>query len=149
MERQKEVFDDWSSVPEGTKYAWRGLAFERLCLEHIRQIKAKLGIAGVAVEVYAWRQRGTSQGVPGVQIDLLLDRRDGIVNLCEMKYTDGEYVLDKEELDRIIARKEAFRTVCGGKESIHVTLITANGLCHNKYSGNIQSELTLADLFAE
>ena len=139
----------WSSVPEGTKYAWRGLAFERLCLEHIRQIKAKLGIAGVAVEVYAWRQRGTSQGVPGVQIDLLLDRRDGIVNLCEMKYTDGEYVLDKEELDRIIARREAFRTVCGGKKSIHVTLITANGLFHNKYSGNIQSEVTLADLFAE
>ena len=148
--RGHDVDNYWTSVvSEGTKYAWRGLAFERLCLEHIRQIKAKLGIAGVAVEVYAWRQKGTAQDRPGVQIDLLLDRRDGIVNLCEMKYTDGEYVLDKQELNRLINRREAFRKVCDNRKSIHLTLITSNGLCHNKYSGNVQSEVTLADLFRE
>ena len=145
MERQKENCNDWP--PKRT--AWRGLAFERLCLTHVRQIKATLGISGVAVEVYAWRQKGLAQGEVGVQIDLLLDRKDGVVNLCEMKYTDGEYALDKRELDRLINRREAFRKVCDGKKSIHLTLITSNGLCHNKYSGNIQSELTLADLFRE
>ena len=138
-----------ASVSEGEKYAWRGLAFERLCLTHVRQIKATLGISGVAVEVYAWRHKGLAQGDVGVQIDLLLDRKDGIVNLCEMKYTDGEYALDKREVDRLINRREAFRKVCDGKKSIHLTLITSNGLCHNKYSGNIQSELTLVDLFRE
>lgn len=138
----------WTAcVSEGTKYAWRGLAFERLCLAHVRQIKAKLGISGVSVEVYAWRRKGSGRGDPGVQIDLLLDRRDGIINLCEMKYTDDEYVLDQAELERMIARREAFRSSCGIRKAIHLTVITSNGLCHNKYSGNIQSELTLADLF--
>ncbi len=134
-------------VPEGVKYAWRGLAFERLCLEHVRQIKAKLGISGVAVEVYAWRGRNADES--NVQIDLILDRRDGIVNLCEMKFADGEYAIDKDELERMVSRKEAFRAVCGTRKSIHLTFITANGLRHNKYSGNVQSELTLLDLFAE
>ena len=148
--RDSEVDNYWTAcVPEGTKYAWRGLAFERLCLGHIRQIKAKLGISGVAVEVYAWRREGSRPEDPGVQIDLLLDRKDGIINLCEMKYTDGEYVLDQEAVARLFNRREVFRRFCGIKKSIHLTLITSNGLCHNKYSGNIQSELTLADLFSE
>ena len=140
----------WTAyVPEGTKNAWRGLAFERLCLEHVRQIKEALGISGVAVEVYAWRQQGTAPGHPGVQIDLLLDRKDGIINLCEMKYTNGEYALDNAELERMINRRETFRTACDIKKSIHLTLITSNGLHHNQYSGNIQSELTLEDQFRE
>jgi hypothetical protein len=148
--RDSEVDNYWTAcVPEGTKYAWRGLAFERLCLGHVRQIKAKLGISGVAVEVYAWRREGSRPEDPGVQIDLLLDRKDGIINLCEMKYTDGEYVLDQEAVARLFNRREVFRRFCGIKKSIHLTLITSNGLCHNKYSGNIQSELTLADLFSE
>ena len=150
MGKGHDIDNYWTAlVSEGEKYAWRGLAFERLCLTHVRQIKATLGISGVAVEVYAWRQKGLAQGEVGVQIDLLLDRKDGVVNLCEMKYTDGEYTLDKRELDRLINRREAFRKVCDGKKAIHLTLITSNGLCHNKYSGNIQSELTLADLFRE
>lgn len=148
--QKRDIDNYWTaSVPEGAKYAWRGMAFERLCLGHVRQIKEKLGIAGVAVEVCAWRRSGTGRGTPDVQIDLVLDRRDGIVNLCEMKYADGEYVLDKEELDHMLKRREALRAVCGPRKSIHLTLITSNGLRHNKYSGNIQSELTLADLFRE
>ena len=148
--RDSEVDNYWTAcVPEATKYAWRGFAFERLCLGHVRQIKAKLGISGVAVEVYAWRREGSGPEDPGVQIDLLLDRKDGIINLCEMKYTDGEYVLDQEAVARLFNRREVFRRFCGIKKSIHLTLITSNGLCHNKYSGNIQSELTLADLFSE
>ncbi len=140
----------WTAyVAEGTKNAWRGLAFERLCLSHVRQIKETLGISGVAVDVYAWRQKGTVCGNAGAQIDLLLDRKDGIINLCEMKYSEGEYELDNAELERMINRRETFRSACGIKKSIHLTLVTANGLRRNKYSGNIQSELTLADLFRE
>lgn len=138
-----------AAVPEGKKAAWRGLAFERLCLEHVRQIKSKLGISGVAVEVYAWRRKSLSESKRGVQIDLLLDRRDGIVNLCEMKYTNGEYALDKDELDRLMNRKAAFQSAVRSRKSIHLTMITSYGLASNKYSGNIQSELTMSDLFAE
>ena len=148
---QKRNIDNYwiSAVTEGAKYAWRGMAFERLCLGHVRQIKERLGISGVAVDVCAWRRKPSGSGVPDVQIDLILDRRDGIVNLCEMKYADGEYVLDKKELDRLIKRKEALRETYGTKKSIHITLVTSNGVHHNKYSGNIQSELTLDDLFRE
>ncbi|MBR4170074.1 MAG: ATP-binding protein, partial [Kiritimatiellae bacterium] len=148
LSRGMDVDNYWTAyVSEGAKYAWRGFAFERLCLSHVRQIKEKLGISGVAVDVYAWRQGGTENGDAGVQIDLLLDRKDGIINLCEMKYSDGEYVLDQAELERMIKRRETFRRACNVKKSIHLTLITSNGLRHNNYSGNIQSELTLADLF--
>ena len=93
-----------------------------------RQEEETLGISGVAVEVYAWRQQGTAPEHPGVQIDLLLDRKDGIINLCEMKYTSGEYTLDNAELERLINRRETFRTACGIRKSIHLTLacITIN-----------------------
>lgn len=148
LSRGMDVDNYWTAyVSEGAKYVWRGFAFERLCLSHVRQIKEKLGISGVAVDVYAWRQGGKENGDAGVQIDLLLDRKDGIINLCEMKYSDGEYVLDQAELERMIKRRETFRRACNVKKSIHLTLITSNGLRHNNYSGNIQSELTLADLF--
>ena len=146
----RNVDNYWTvAVPEGAKYAWRGMAFEGLCLGHVRQIKEKLGISGVAVDVCAWRRKCAERTVPDVQIDLILDRRDGIVNLCEMKYADGEYVLDKGELDRMLKRKEALRSAFGARKSIHLTLVTSHGLRHNKYSGNVQSELTLADLFRE
>ena len=64
-----------------------------------------------------------------------------------MKYADGEYVLDKGELDRMLKRKEALHSAFGAQKSIHLPLVTSNGLRHNKYSGKVQSELTLADLF--
>ena len=81
-------------------------------------------------------------------MDLLLLRADGIVNMCEMKYSKNEYVIDKDENDRIANRAEAFRRIVGGKKILHVTLVTANGLAHNIYWNNVQSEVTLDDLFS-
>ena len=73
---------------------WCGLAFERTCLWHIEQIKKKLGISGVLTEEYAWRcQPDEKSGTPGAQIDLLIDRADGIIDLCEMKYSDAEFAI--------------------------------------------------------
>ena len=66
--------------------AWNGYAFEQLCLHHISQIKKKLGILGVQTNVYSWQQKANKEkGIEGAQIDLILDRRDQIINLCEMK----------------------------------------------------------------
>ncbi|MBQ9009786.1 MAG: ATP-binding protein, partial [Clostridia bacterium] len=72
-------------------YAWKGNAFETLCLNHVDQIKAAPEIRGVETEEYAWRGRTSS---PGVQIDLLIDRRDNVINLCEMKCTDQPFAID-------------------------------------------------------
>ena len=142
--------DFWTArVSEGRKNEWRGHAFERLWMEHVQQIKSRLGISGVYTEVYSW-YRAASRDVRGAEVDLLIDRRDGIVNLCEMKYSSmGPYALKKEEDDRIQRRIQAYREVIGVKRSIHLTLITTFGLLHNAYRNHVQSEVTLDDLFRD
>jgi len=141
--------DYWTDrVSDGEKNAWRGFAFERLCLEHISQIKRALGISGVHTEVYSWNRSATRQQ-RGAQVDLLIDRRDGIVNLCEMKWSQGPFVLDKRECEKLLNRVAAFRTVLPKSRSIHLTLVTTCGLQHNGHWNNVQSEITLDQLFAE
>jgi AAA+ ATPase superfamily predicted ATPase len=124
--------------------AWCGYAFERLCMAHIRQIKQKLGIAGVITETYAFR---SSAKKGGAQIDLLIDRRDGTINLCECKYTGRPYELTEKDANDLERKKDVFLKETGTKKSIHITMITANGLVQNAYRNNIQSEITLDDLF--
>lgn len=125
---------------------WRGFAFERLCLEHVAQIKSALGIAGVHTEAYSWKCSASPE-LRGAQIDLLLVRKDGIVNLCEMKYSKGAYAIDADEDRKIANRVAAFDRELGGNKTIHVTMVTAHGLAHNTYWNNVQSEVTLDDLF--
>ena len=144
--RDERNGDYWRSVlSEGAKNEWRGFAFERICLAHIQQIKSALGISGVHVEAYSWRGNVSDGGQ--AQIDLLLDRKDGIVNVCEMKYSRKPYVIGKEEALRLRRRVESFRDRLGAKRSIHLTMITSDGLVHNMYSHSVQSEVTLDDLF--
>lgn len=139
--------DYWTSaVSSEVKNSWRGLAYERLCVSHIPQIKAALGIAGVHTDVYSLRTRAAG-GTRGTQIDLLIDRKDGIVNLCEVKYSRGEYVITKEEHDKLQNRIAAFSQNVGRGKSVHLTMVTTCGLSHNTYWNDVQSEVTLDDLF--
>ncbi len=128
--------------------AWQGLAFERVCFEHIRQIKEKLGITGVQIDVNSWYCKPDKEvGTKGAQIDMLIVRKDQIINLCEMKYSGSEYTIT-ESVDSVIRNKiEVFKTVTESKYAIFPTLITTYGLVDNQYSGNIQSVITLDDLF--
>ena len=129
--------------------AWRGLAFERICLWHLPQIRAALGIAGVLTGAYSWRGRKTEDGDRPVQIDLLLDRRDGVINLCEMKYSSAPYELDAEETERLAERAAQFVRQTGTRKAVSTVLVAAFGAKRNKYSGNIQAVVTLDDLFRE
>lgn len=129
--------------------AWRGLAFERICLWHLPQIRAALGIAGVLTGAYSWRGRKTEDGDRPVQIDLLLDRRDGVINLCEMKYSSAPYELDAEETERLAERAAQFVRQTGTRKAVSTVLVAASGANRNKYSGNIQAVVTLDDLFRE
>ena len=141
--------DYWTAaVSSEVKNNWRGLAFERLCLAHVPQIKAALGIAGVHTDVYSWRTENTTERL-GAQIDLLIDRKDGIVNLCEMKYSSAEYAITKEEHRKLQNRVAAFVQEVGRGKSIHLTMVTTCGLAHNMYWNDVQSEVTLDDLFRE
>ncbi len=126
-------------------YNWRGLAFERVCLQHIDEIKRKLGIAGVSTKVYAWS--GAASGGKGVQIDLLIDRADNVVNVCEMKFSNGLYEISEDEDLKLQTRMEAFANAVGDGKTIHLTMVTSRGLLPNAYSRNVQSEVVLGDLF--
>lgn len=124
--------------------AWKGLAFEHVCLLHVEQIKDALRIGGVASQVAAWRGEANGERA---QIDLLLDRADGIVNLCEMKFGAEPYALDAEELRSLERRRRVFKTATGTRKSVHLTLVAAPDLQRNQASFEIQSIVTLDDLF--
>lgn len=124
--------------------AWCGYAFERLCMAHIGQIKQKLGIAGVITNIYAFR---STRQKGGAQIDMVIDRRDDTINLCECKYANKAYALTAQDAADLERRKDVFLQETGTKKSIHMTMITANGLAHNAYRNDIQGEITLDDLF--
>lgn len=139
----------WSDTIDSPRHrAWSGYAFEQLCLHHIAAIKQRLGIAGVATSVSSWMQKADkAQGIEGAQIDLVLDRRDQIVNLCEIKYTLTPYELTPSYLAKLIERKESFRRSTSTTKALHLTLITSCGLKRNAQTDMIQSQVTLDDLF--
>ena len=140
----------WTLSYSGGKInAWRGLAFERICLWHIPQIRSALGISGVLTDVYSWRARKTSPDDRPMQIDMLLDRSDNMIDICEMKFTDGEYEIDAEESRRLSNRVETFRRQTKTRKGVRLVLVASAGLRHNKYSGDVQSVITLDDLFRE
>lgn len=125
---------------------WSGYAFEQLCLHHIPQIKMALGISGVATEVSSWR--GIKNGKASGQIDLIIDRRDEIINLCEMKFSLREYEITSPYLKKLLERMEDFRETSKTKKALHLTFVTVNGLKHNAQWGMIQNEVTADQLFA-
>ena len=124
--------------------AWRGNAFEICCVNHVPEIKASLGIAGVDTNEFAWR---SEESDPGAQIDLLIDRKDGIINLCEMKYTDDAFEVDKSEYGKLMNRLSSFQKETTPKKAIHMTLISANGIAKGKYASVFQNVITCEQLF--
>ena len=144
--RRDESF--WSNnLGTGRYYDWRGHAFERLVLRHVRQVKAALGIAGVSAETGCWRHAADATCPKTVQVDLLLDRDDQVVNLCELKCTDAPFEVKDAEMSRIRCRRDAYRAVTRTKKSVRLTAITSHGLVRNMYAKDFQHEIVLDDLF--
>lgn len=125
-------------------YSWCGLAFEKVCLLHTKQIKQKLGISGVSSNESAWESKKTK---PGAQIDLLIDRKDDVINVCEIKYSQEPFSIDAEYEKKLIHKVEALRTETGTKKALWLTMITFSGLLDNQYKNCVVSELAGDDLF--
>lgn len=128
--------------------AWVGLAFERVCFQHIRQIKQALGIAGVVANIFSWRTGPSPQGEAGAQIDMLIDRADNMVNICEMKFSKQEYVVSNDDVKILRHKALRFSQMRGRKKSINLTLITVVGIARTDHWGEIQNVITASDLFA-
>lgn len=138
----------WSNMLESPTYhAWCGLAFERVSMLHVEQIKAALGIAGVASVAYAWSTPATADGRRGAQVDMIIDRNDNVINLCECKFSKQEYSLTHEDESSIANKVERVSELTSKHKSIHVTLITTFGVARNSYSDIFQRVITAEDLF--
>ncbi len=132
---------------------WEGYAFEQVCLHHIPQIKSKLGINGVQTDVCSWSCQSftDSSGKEwrGAQIDLVIDRADRTINLCEMKFSDYPYTITTEYAERLLERRETFRIATSTRKTIHLTMVTSFGVERNEGWQNIQSEVVMDDLFRQ
>ena len=125
--------------------SWRGYAFELVCLLHERQIRKALGIAVISSSTGSWRSGGRE---PGAQIDLVIDRADGIVDLCEMKWSAGEYAITKAYDRQLLNKRTAFAEETGTRKALHLVLISPYGAKPNAYRNDLQAEVTVDDLFA-
>ena len=138
----------WSHTYGGAgKKAWAGLTFEQICRDHIPQIKKKIGISGVLSEESVWRIKG-NEDFRGAQIDLIIDRSDHVIDLCEIKYSEKEFLIDKEYEDNLRNKREVFREQTKTRKTIQFVMITSFGVKQNKYSGMISNQVVLDDLFA-
>ncbi|GHT88679.1 hypothetical protein FACS189474_4340 [Bacteroidia bacterium] len=145
---KNNTFDDsnyWTNaIDNARRRAWSGYAFEQVCLAHLPQIKQKLGISGVLTKTASWQSNNKENAA---QIDLLIERNDRVINLCEIKYAVDEFVIDKQYDEILRKKRAAFKEETKTRKTIHITMITTNGVRHNQYWGNIQSEITMDDLF--
>ena len=126
--------------------AWKGISFEVVCFQHIRQIKKALGVEGVISEESLYYEKGEEVG-KGAQIDMLIKREDNILNLVEAKFTSGKYAADATDQSALNRKAEAIAAHLPKRFSIHYTLITTYGLAEGSYDSVFDNVITLDDLF--
>jgi hypothetical protein len=149
IEKSKPTVNDvWAKLSAQQSYKiWSGFSFETICLKHVEQIKEGLKISGINSVNGSWVQKNTEEGS---QIDLLIDRDDNVINLCEIKFYTTRFAINKKYADEINRKVIAFTTSTQTKKSIFVTFITTYGLESNQYRNQIvQNELTSDHLFVE
>ena len=148
----------WQKMQATNEYAsWCGYAFEIVCLNHLEQIVRALGIDGTINTPCSWTYRPSKALLAddeadedlkhGTQIDLLIDRSDKTITICEMKYSQGEYEITKGYDTQLSRRLRIFRKVTKTKKSLVTTFITPNGLLDNVYARRIVREVTGDMLF--
>lgn len=138
--------DFWSNNASSQNIAvWRGFAFENVCFNHINSIKKALGISGVTTKHSMWSKHEDSG--EGLQIDLIIERNDNVVNMCEIKFYSDEFTVDKKYDLTLRNRCTALRSFISKKSSIHSTLITTYGLKENEYMWDFTNVITMDDLF--
>ena len=141
------------------KTAWLGYSFEQLVKDHVEQVKRALGIASVLTQQSSWfvtkrtldacsdnGETGSNE-INGAQIDLLIDRRDRAINVCEAKFSGGEFVIDKDYSLKLRNKITAFKAATKTPKALVLTMITTFGVKRNQYSGNVKQEVVLDDLF--
>ena len=171
---KKNAFSDehyWSNTFTSTAHnTWKGHAFERVCLQHIPQIKSALGISGVQTNVCSWFSHGTgraARAIPtgpemngaqqtkarptnkrrGAQIDLVIQRADGFTDICEMKHSTHAFTIDNDYAKNLQNKLDTYQEISKDKRTLHLVMVTTYGVVHNSNYNMVQNEITMDDLF--
>lgn len=137
----------WETISNEESWkSWSSIAFERVCLKHIPQIKLSLGIRSIYTEEATWHFRPKTG--KGAQIDLLFDRKDFVINLCEIKFSKSEFSITKAYGEQLENKKEVFKKQTNTKKALFLTFVTTFGLADNQYSKRlVQNSVTMDALF--
>ena len=140
----------WQQLSSESRFiSWSGYAFENICFLHTPQILWKLGLSGTPTEISSWYHKGNEE-FPGSQVDMLIDRKDGFINLCEAKFTNKEFILTKAYAAQLRRKRSVFEHVTGTKKSVVTTLLSTYPAIQNSYyAEEIFSEVSLDELFHE
>lgn len=134
-----------NAIDSPRQRTWAGFAFEQICLAHVPQIKKALGISGVLSHAVSWRSKSSEEGA---QVDLLIDRRDQVINLFELKYSINPYVIDKSYADRLRKKIAIFKSETKTRKAIFLTFITTFGLVQNAHAASlVQQDIPMDVLF--
>lgn len=138
----------WTRFSSGTSWqSWAGNAFEGICIKHAPELKKVLGIEGVHTEISAWRYKA-KKGEQGAQIDLLIDRHDRSINICEIKFSINQFVITKTYARELDNKVKVFREITKTRKALFLTFITTNGIKNaDNFTGLIQKEITMEALF--
>lgn len=142
--------DEWWSKNSDSHsvYSWMGVSFEMVCLKHYKNIKEALGLKVVSTDISTWHTNANEkEGTPGAQIDMILDRADRLIHLCEIKFSTDKYVISRDYEDKLRQRMGIFRKLTKNKKSIVNTFITTYGVVNAKNRSIVHSEVTMDDLF--
>jgi len=145
-EKRKEYSNDfWLRFSSTNAHSiWSGFSYEKLCLLHTSQIRKKLGISGVLTSIFSWRGKSDDKGA---QVDLVIDRNDNVINLCEIKFSSGKFEINKSYHESMRNKRTVFINSTKTRKAVQTTMITTYGLKRNNYSAEVTSEVVLDDLF--
>ncbi len=138
----------WEKISNSSSYiSWSGLSYENICLDHIDEIKQALKIDGIHSEAGGWHARGNDD-FSGAQIDLLLDRADNVINICEIKFYNSEFLITSDYAKKLRNKITAFQVLTKTRKALFPTMITTYGLIENKHStGLVQQSITMDSFF--
>ena len=138
-----ESFEDYRA-DSGRYNNWRGQSFEILCLSHVDQIKKALGISGVRTSAFSWVSK---RKTGGAQIDLVIERDDGITNLCEAKFTDTPFSISAEYEQKLLHKVRIFKEESHTHAALKLVMICSEGIAGAAHTEHVSRTLTLDDLF--
>ncbi len=146
LKKQKKTSENFfeQNITSSSVNTWRGLAFENVCFNHIKEIKKAMGVVGVISSNSAWI---SDEEEKNTQIDLLIQRKDNIVDMCEIKFYSGKFKVDKDYYQTLLDRQTLLASKLSKKEVVHNVLITTIDIVKNQYSNIFNYVITLDDLF--